>query len=376
LGDLGSFPAYLTPELAAGLHDAALAFLHHHHIRDEPVSWHPPLTLLSGLDLPGPDPSRLDIAEVHRSIRQSRARLRATAKQLDTTIDAVRYLLEAHPAPRNRQTNCQVLVCTRAALPKHEFADLYLNQRLGLGEIGRRVRASRRTITGLAREYGIEVRKVRSPRTVIDHAWLYEQYVTHRRTLKDIAGEVGMSRSTMKHWAQVHNIPLRTRGGDRYQPSLRDKAISAAPPAILRPALRDLRGWQRLQRFQAATAYPTMAAAAEALDLHIATLMYQINRLERDFGSRLFIRARRGHPMTPTPFASRSRAPLRRLALAIRTRPERLVDRGGQSGVRMSSRRTRLGCAGSHLRPRRCQRLIAARIRRSRTGSRKWGRVA
>jgi hypothetical protein len=176
-GDVASFPAYLTPELAAGLHEAAVAFLQHHHIRDEPVSWHPPLTLLSGLQLPCPDPSRIDIAEVHRSIRQNRARLRATAGQLGTTIDIVRYLLEEHPAPRSHRTSGQVRASIRAALRKQEFAELYLNQQLSLREIGRRAGASRQTVTLLAREYGITPRKAGArPQTVIGRDWLYEQF--------------------------------------------------------------------------------------------------------------------------------------------------------------------------------------------------------
>jgi hypothetical protein len=103
---IASFPAHLSPRLAAGLHDAARAFLHHHQIRDEPVSWHPPLTLLSGLELPGPDLDRVQIAEVHRGIRQDHAGLQATAEQLGITIDAVRYLLEKHPAPSTAAANC------------------------------------------------------------------------------------------------------------------------------------------------------------------------------------------------------------------------------------------------------------------------------
>jgi hypothetical protein len=52
--------------------------------------------------------------------------------------------------------------------------------------------------------------------------------------------------------------PPGFRGGS-YQPNLRDKAAAAAP-TILRPALQEIRGWQRLQRF-AAAAYPTIAPA-------------------------------------------------------------------------------------------------------------------
>jgi len=71
----------------------------------------------------------------------------------------------------------------------------------------------------------------------------------------------------MKHCARIHNISLRVRGGCRYKPSLRDQAVSAAAPAILRLALRDIRGSHRLERFEAATAYPTLRPAAGELHL-------------------------------------------------------------------------------------------------------------
>jgi len=299
---VASFPAYLTPELAAGLHGAAVAFLHQHRVCDEPVTWHPPLTLLSGLDLPGPDPGYLDVIATHRSIRQGRATLQATAEQLGITIDAVRYLLEEHPAPRSPQASGQVLASARAVLPKHELAEFYLDQRMSLREIGRSVGASRQTISRLARDYGITLRKAPYPRTVIDRAWLYEQYVTHRRSLKELADETGMSNSNMTRWAHIHNIPLRIHGevAAGHSANLRDNHEPADTPAVLLPALKSVGGRQRLQRFAATAAYPSIQAAATALSLDSPTLTTQISRLEHDLGSQLLVRAKRGQPMTLT----------------------------------------------------------------------------
>jgi hypothetical protein len=98
-------------------------------------------------------------------------------------------------------------------------------------------------------------------------------------------------------------VGRRARGG-RYQPTPRDIAVAADAPVILRPALPDICGWQRLQRFEAAIAYPTMGAAAVALGLHKVTLIIYINRLERDLGGKLLVRAQRGHPMTLTTFGA------------------------------------------------------------------------
>ncbi len=49
--------------------------------------------------------------------------------------------------------------------------------------------------------------------------------------------------------------------------------IDAAHSPIVRAAVEGtLHGWQRLSRFQAAIAYPTMKAAATALGLHVTAL--------------------------------------------------------------------------------------------------------
>lgn len=214
---VASFPALLTPELAAGLHDAAQDFLDRHGIRDEPVSWHPPVTLLSGLELPGPDLSRVEITEVHQVTRQGQATLQETAEQAGTTIAAVRYLLEERPAPMEPRARGQVRAASRLALPKNELAELYLDQRLSLHEIGRRVGISSQTVSHLAHEYGISLRKGRRPRTVIDRAWLYEQYVTRRRTLNDLARETGMNTSNINRWAHSLGVPIRGGGGPCHQ---------------------------------------------------------------------------------------------------------------------------------------------------------------
>ena len=301
---VASFPALLTPELAAGLHDAAQDFLDRHGIRDEPVSWHPPVTLLSGLELPGPDLNRVEIAEVHQVTRQGQATLQETAEQAGTTIAAVRYLLEERPAPMEPRARGQVRAASRMALPKNELAELYLDQRLSLHEIGRRVGISSQTVSHLAHEYGISLRKGRRPRTVIDRAWLYEQYVTRRRTLNDLARETGMSTANMNRWAHSLGIPIRGGGGPCHQKNLYAIDEAMAAPAILRPALQEKGGWQRLHRLAAVAAHATIWAAEDALGLKQSVLTHQIKRLEHDLGGQLLIRARRGRPMKLTPFGA------------------------------------------------------------------------
>jgi transposase-like protein len=284
---VASFPAYLTPELAAGLHEAAQTFLDHYGAGDEPVSWHPPLSLLSGLELPGPDLSRVEITEVP-----------------GTAVAAARYLPEEHPAPVSPRARGPVRAGTRMALPQHELTELYFNQRLSLHEIGRRVGVSSHTVSRLAREYGISLRKGRRPRTVIDRAWLYEQYITRRRNFSDLGRETGMSATTMKRWAYSLGIPIRGGGGPSHQRNLHVMGEAMVASAILRPALQEKGGWQRLHRFAVVAAHATIWAAEDALGLKQSVLTHQIKRLERDLGGQLLIRARRGHPMKLTAFGA------------------------------------------------------------------------
>lgn len=163
---------------------------------------------------------------------------------------------------------------------------------------------SSQTVSRLAREYGISLRKGRRARTVIDRAWLYEQYVTRRRTLNDLARETGMNRATMNRRAHSLGIPIRGGGGPSHQQNLHALDEAMAAPAILRPALQEKGGWQRLQRFAAVAAHATIWAAEDALGLKQSVLTHQIKRLERDLDGQLLIRAQRGHPMKLTAFGA------------------------------------------------------------------------
>jgi hypothetical protein len=300
---VASFPALLTPRLAAGLHEAAHVFLDRHGAGHEPVSWHPPLTLLSGLELPGLALSRMKSAEVPRVIR-GQAAPRETTGQPGPTIAAVRNLPEEHPAPVSQRHRGPVEAATRMVLPRHELGELYFNQRLSLHEIGRRVGVSSQTVSRLAREYGISLQKGRRRRTAIDRAWLYEQYVTRQRNFRDLGSETGTSATTIKRWAYSFGIPIRGGGGPSHQRNLHIADEALAAPAILRPALQEKDGWQRLHRFAAVATHTTIGAAEEALGLKESVLTRQIKRLERDLDGQLLIRARRGHPMKLTAFGA------------------------------------------------------------------------
>ncbi|MCI4674058.1 hypothetical protein [Candidatus Mycolicibacterium alkanivorans] len=214
-----AFPRFLTPDFTARLDEACRQFLDDHDLTEEPATWHPPLDLLGGLDLPGGDPSNIDITELHRLVRAENLAFTDIADQLGTTIDAVRHILELHPAPvqltpSQRQSRGIPFAAVKMQLPKPTLVDLYQHQRLSLDQIAHRVGSNDRSIARLIRMYEIPLRtRAERTRVAIDPDWLREQYVTHGRTLTDIGREVGLSVSRMGRRAKAHNITIRPPGG-------------------------------------------------------------------------------------------------------------------------------------------------------------------
>ena len=96
-------PLRLTPALAERLREEAARFLARHPHVAEPLTWHPPLSLLEDLDLPNGDVDRITIAELHRAATSPKATAGQIARSLDTDIDIVRYLLSVHPLDRRLQ---------------------------------------------------------------------------------------------------------------------------------------------------------------------------------------------------------------------------------------------------------------------------------
>jgi hypothetical protein len=68
------------------------------------------------------------------------------------------------------------------------------------------------------------------------------------------------------------------------------------PPDIRRAVEGSLHGWQRLNRFREAMAYPAIGTAARQIGAHPSALIHQFQRLERDIGATLYHRSSPGHP--------------------------------------------------------------------------------
>ncbi len=295
------FPTVLTPNLLAALSAEAETYLQDNGIQ-EPVTWYPPRKLMAGLILPGANPDRIPIRKLHRLVRE-RIPLSDIAHTLRTTPEAVRHVLTHSPAPERRSgpTSKPAPALSELAekLSDVELRDLYINQGVPLQEIAERYGADRKVVARLARRSAIPLRPPHRPRQhdEVDRDWLYTEYVLNRRTLPELATEKGMSTMNMARWAKFHDIPRRGRGGPSHSATLAAERSTAHAPAILKPALAGIGGWERLQRFVEASKYPTLTIAANELGVHQFSLVNQINRIERELGKKLLVRAERGRPM-------------------------------------------------------------------------------
>lgn len=208
---VAGFPRHLTPELATHLDQACRQFLDERELASEPLTWHPPLDLLGGLELPGADPSTVPTAELHRLVREENLALTDVAQKLETTIEVVRHALELNPAPvqltpAQQGSRGTPFAAVQIQLPKATLADLYQHQRLSLRQIANRVGSNEKSISRLTHMYDIPLRSNEVP---IDPEWLYAQYVIHGRTLTDIGREVGLSVSQMGRRARALGITGR-----------------------------------------------------------------------------------------------------------------------------------------------------------------------
>ncbi|MGL6236435.1 MAG: hypothetical protein ACRC20_13940 [Segniliparus sp.] len=225
---LADFPELLTPELLDAMDRVGVTFLEENSVRGEPVTWHPPDGLFDGLDLPGPDPYAIEPPRLHKLIREERMSLGLAASGLGTTIHAVRYMLEERPAPalflteHEARANGVQYMNARSQFSPSMLKKLYLDNDHSLRQIARSAGVSRQVTTRLARDCGIPLNPPgRRSQITVDRGWLHEQYVQRRRTLPEIAAEIGTSTSSVARWAKKHSIPLRPRGGASHQRALR-----------------------------------------------------------------------------------------------------------------------------------------------------------
>jgi hypothetical protein len=164
----------------------------------------------------------------------------------------------------------------------------------------------KRTLRSLAAEYGIHrntiaeiVHREGIPVPTggrvtydVDPDWLRTEYIDRRRTLPDIAAEVGTTPVNMARIARKNSIPLRDRGGTSHAASL------TAPPGLPEPlasAMLGQGGDQRVRRFQVFARTRSLNEAAGILRIEQTVISSQLDKLEQACGGQLLIRSPRTH---------------------------------------------------------------------------------
>jgi len=283
-------------------HDAVnLLEAHARSVRDshgcasEPIAWSPPTEWVDLEGLPVPALDQLDLERLAVLLRTERSPI-DIAEELNTTLDHVRLVVRGTPElfePRSR---------TRAAGSPHRIIP---PANLTTDRLGSLVVDEKRTLTSLAAEFGVgrnyladRLRREgipvppsrRRPVHLVDPQWLRVEYLVRRRTLPDIAAEVGTTAPNIARIARMNNIPLRGRGGRSHAASL---STPGDWPKLLAGATRGQGGTERVRRFQVYARLRSLNQAAGALGAHQSVLTMQLAKLESACGGELLVRSTR-----------------------------------------------------------------------------------
>lgn len=272
-GRYQQFRRRLPPAVAHELHAHAASVLEGRGI-EEPVIWEPPLGLVKPLSIP-----RTTI-----DADRNRASCVAPCGEPVATTKAARW-----EKTTRLQDRIDAVAIRRA----------YTEDRLSLSAIATANRCSRNTVSRILRDQtGLALRD-KTRRWLIDDAWFRDRYFTDLMTVKQVAAEIGCSPGTVGRFARENGIELRRRGSRSQLTGARQRATFDGP-ALLRRVLTDEHSLQRLERFRSIAEATTLTAAAEMTGISQGTMVTQLQRLERDLGTRLVIRAKRGQPMRLT----------------------------------------------------------------------------
>ncbi|MDT3444499.1 TniQ family protein [Pseudofrankia sp. BMG5.37] len=267
-------PAPLSDALA----DHATTLLHNAGITNEPLHWEPPTSWINTQDWPGADPTHTDPAPIHAQLT-ARAPIGLVAATHNISIEHLRQLMRLHPLPAGQplppRTGAILPLQTPHPGPHYHHAGVHY----------------------------------------IDLGWLHTQYVTSRRTFRDIAKEIGCSKGNLLRFAEAQKLPIRDRGGNKYLDYSGDPATLPEP---LRSALIGQKSQARLRRFPVIARNRTLAEAAMELGVTASTLSTQLTSLEHACGGALMHRA---HPRRLTGPTALGRALHQQILDHLETQP-------------------------------------------------------
>lgn len=213
-------PAFLrglTPDLLAALDHHTSQFLQTRGIV-EPLTWSPPLDIISDLTLQAWDPpdDRYLTSLLHIDNRTSASAADALGIR-ERSLDL--YLLD-HPAPaapelpkRKRPERRPRTLYIERVLSR-ERLDAYVSSGTGLREIAAREGMSRKTIADRMRTLGVPVSPVGGrPKITIPADTLRDLYLTRRHTMNEIGKQFGITLAAVARRLKDEGIPRRARGG-------------------------------------------------------------------------------------------------------------------------------------------------------------------
>ena len=289
------------PAAATTLLEAhARRILDSHHCGDEPTTWSPPAAWVDTERLPIGDPLQLDIARVTALLRNRRSPSEIAA-ELATTVDRVRLVVRQSPdlvtpnvKPRQhgapRRT---VRTVPPAGLTTERLRQLVVDERRALGSLADEFGVGRHYLTDRLRREHIPVPPPhRRPVHVVDPQWLRAEYLERKRTLPDIAAEVGTTAPNVARIARRHGIPLRGRGGASHAANL---TIPDGWPQPLATAVLGRVGTERVRRFQVYARFRSLNQASTILRTRQGVLVSQLAQLEARCGGQLLVRSTRHH---------------------------------------------------------------------------------
>ncbi|CDO31101.1 TniQ family protein [Mycobacterium porcinum] len=231
------FVERFTSELLTALDREAERFLHDHSIFGEPVCWAPPLSIVSDLELPGPDLGTISLSELHLIVDVKARTVTSAAWHFGVSTSVIRLLLERFPRQSQVFPEGQVsqdsgvrpegqvsqeeqrgpstqLERLRSTLTRQDLIRLHHGERLSVRTIAARFGVRSKAVYALASEYNVETRKGRGrPRLDIDPAWFRRERVQNGRSLRDIADEIGASYAAVRQFGQRQGIAV-----ERFRP--------------------------------------------------------------------------------------------------------------------------------------------------------------
>jgi hypothetical protein len=205
----------MPPELRDFLLQQAAASLASNGISDEPILWEPPVSWATGVSWPGPDPDQVDtvlfrqlaarsasIAEVAEATGMSYENIRLYCDLTGVTfVEVVHQATSNTPCPRH------------GILAAAQLHDLYVNKGMSISVIAQHAQCSRSVVASALRQVGITLRPVGAhQRHFVSREWFEHEYLRCGKSIKQLATETGISRTTLTRNATQWGIPMRHPG--------------------------------------------------------------------------------------------------------------------------------------------------------------------